>query len=289
MLLDTAIEEFKADLMLAGRAARTIEGHQAELLRLQRWLESQSLEWHQITRGQLRQYARLRADKGHSSRSNMLCTLRTFYRWAVEAGYVGISPAAGFKTPTRPRPLPRALTLDQVRRLVTYLRACEGHRARRDEVMLITALYAGLRASELAALRWTAVDLAGGVINIEISKMGKGRAVPIHISISELLTTWRELQQPGENWPVFSLDGKPIQPNRVGKVARQVARACGVKFTAHCLRHSFATWMLRNSGNLYAVSKALGHADLKQTAIYLWADVQDLRGPLDSLPGLDSW
>lgn len=289
MLLSEAIGEFVADLKLAGRTARTTEGHTLELLRLQRWLESQSLEWETVTRRQLQGYARLRADKGHSSRANMLCTLRTFYRWAVEIGYVAISPAAGFKTPTRPRPLPRALTLDQVRRLIAYLQACEGRRARRDEVLMMMGLYAGLRACELAALRWPAVDLAGEAINIELSKMNKGRSLPIHPALKELLIAWRELQNPGDNWPVFSLDGKPIRPNRVGKIARRISWACGVKFTAHCLRHSFATWMLRHSGNLYAVSKALGHADLKQTAIYLWGDVQDLRGPLDSLPGIDSW
>src|ERR1051325_8672004 len=98
-------------------------------------------------------------------------------------GYVALSPAAGMKTPRRPKPLPRALTLDQVRRLICYLRAGVGRRARRDEALLLTALYTGMRASELAALRWPTVDLAGAVINITIAKMGKGRAVPIHLDL----------------------------------------------------------------------------------------------------------
>ena len=289
MILETSIAEFTADLKLMGRAARTIEGHELELLRLQRWCVAEALDWSTLTRRQLQPYARLRAELGHSSRANMFCTLRTFYRWAVEAGYVAMSPAAGFKTPTRPHPLPRALTLVQVRQLVAHLRAGAGQRARRDEALLLTALYAGLRACELGPLCWPAVDIVGGVINIRISKMGKGRGVPLHPVLVELLPAWREIQQLDSSAPVFSLDGQAILPNRVGKVARRYARELNIPLTAHVLRHTFATWMLRKSGNLYAVSKSLGHSQVRQTEIYVSADVEDLRGPLGLLPGIEDW
>ncbi len=289
MELDTAIREFVADLKLAGRAARTVEGHELELLRLGRWCVEGGYSWNQLTKKQLTAYTRLRADLGHSSRSNMLCTLRTFFRWAVEQEYMGMSPAATFKTPKKPAPLPRALTVDQVRTLVAYLRAEEGRRARRDEVLLLTALYAGLRAAELAGLRWNMLDISGGIINIRLSKGGKGRAVKIHAGLAEILTTWRELQALGDTAPVFALDETPIQPNRVGKVARRIALATGLPLTAHSLRHTFATHALRRGGNLYAVSKALGHSELKQTQIYIAADVTDSSPAVDALPGLDSW
>lgn len=291
MLLETAIGEFTADLKLAGRAVRTIEGHELELLRLQRWCVAEALDWQLLTRRQIQPYARLRAELGHSSRANMFCTLRTFYAWSVEVGYVAMSPAAGFKTPTRPHPLPRALTLLQVRQLVAHLRenAGAGQRQARDEALLLTALYAGLRACELASLRWSNIDVAGGVINIRISKMNKGRAVPIHPALREVLEKWRKIQQLDSSAPAFSLDQVAIEPNRVGKIARRYAIALGIPLTAHVLRHTFATWMLRKSGNLYAVSKSLGHSQVRQTEIYVSADVEDLRGPLESLPGVDGW
>jgi site-specific recombinase XerD len=289
MELDTAIGEFVADLKLAGRAPRTVEGHELELLRLGRWCDETCQRWHELTKRQLVGYTRLRADLGHSSRSNMLCTLRTFYRWAVEQEYVAMSPAATFKTPKRPAPLPRALTLDQVRQLVAYLRAGDGRRARRDEALLLSSLYAGLRAAELAGLRWPMIDLAGGVINVRISKGGKGRAVKIHQALAQVLANWREVQATGDTAPVFSLDSTPIQPNRVGKIARRIALATGLPLTAHSLRHTFATHALRRGGNLYSVSKALGHAQVKQTEIYIAADESDTEAAVDSLPGLDSW
>jgi site-specific recombinase XerC len=290
MQLDTAIGEWLADLELAGRQPGTRKKHLEELTRLTRWCEESGHNWQSLTRKQLTVYARLRAGLSASTRANMLCTLRTFFRWCVEEEYVALSPAAGFKTPTKPKPLPRALTLDQVRTLVRYLRDQPGRRARRDEALLCAGIYAGLRAAELAGLRWPMLDLAGGVINIRLSKMNKGRAVKVHRQLADILASWREVQAvAGDNVPVFSLDQVPVNPNRVGKICRRIARATGLPLTAHVLRHTFATHALRKGGNLYSVSKALGHSQVRQTEVYLAADESDSAAAVDSLPALDSW
>jgi site-specific recombinase XerC len=219
----------------------------------------------------------------------MLTTLRTFYRWAVEQEYVALSPAATFKTPKKPHPQPRALTMEQVRTLVDYLRAQQGRRERRDEALLLTALYAGLRANELAKLCWPNVDITAGIVNIELSKMGHGRSVTIHPALAGLLLRWREVQELSKDAPVFSLDGLAFTSNRVGKIAARTRKATGLPMTAHVLRHTFATWTLRRSRDLYSVSKALGHRQLAQTEIYISTDVEGIRPALDKLPGLEGW
>lgn len=287
--METAITEFLADLRLLGRSERTIGGHELELLRLNRWRQEQGYNWQQLTAAQLRQYARLRAHLGHSSRSNMLCTLRTFYKWAVDLSLVAMSPAAGFRTPTRPRPLPRSLSLEQLRQLLAYLQTASSRTQQRDRALLMTALYAGLRAKELSTLRWSAVDLDGGVIAIELSKMNHGRAVPIHPALTSILKAWRIVQAGESSWPVFSLDGQTLAPERAGKICRRISAAAGVPFTAHMLRHTFATQMLRRSKNLYAVSKALGHAEIRQTEVYLSADVEWIAEALRELPNSEDW
>lgn len=293
MKLATAIEEWAADMRLDGRGERTIGEHGHELRRLARWLEAEGLDWQQVTHKELRRYVRLRADKGFSSRSNMLCSLRVFYRWATEQDYTTSSPAAAFKTPSRPKPLPRALTADQVRTLLAHLRgaAGDGQRQHRDYVLVLTGIYTGLRPAELARLRWPAVDLTAGIISIRLSKMNHGRAVPIHDQLGEALAAWRSAQGMSEGAPVFALvsDKKTIRPNQVGRIVRRYARELRLPLTAHVLRHTFATWLLRKSGNLYAVSKALGHAQLQQTEVYVSADVEDIRLEVAKLPGLESW
>jgi len=285
-----AIEEFLSDLRVEGRGKLTLEGHERHLKRLAAWYEGKGLDWQTATRKQLQPYVRLWGERAASTRANLHTTLRTFYRWAVEQGYVAMSPAAHLKTPARSRPLPRSLTVDQVRRLVEYLKLLESRKEQRDRILILTALYAGLRACELAALRWSMVDQAGQVINIRLSKMNHGRAIPIHPQLADELVKWAERQAlAGDDLPVFSLDGVPIVSERAGKICREHSKALRVPFHTHSLRHTFATMMLRKSGNLYAVSKALGHLDIKQTEIYLSADVADIRAALDKLPGLEDW
>jgi len=289
MLLEVAIGEFLADLELAGRAVLTRKRHRVELGLWGRWIAAEGLQWQEMSRKELQRYLRQRAGLSASTRANMLCSFRVFFTWSVDQEYIARSPAVNFKTPQRPRPLPRALTLAQVRQLVSHLATSAGRRARRDEAMLLTALYAGLRGCELATLHWSHIDLAEGIINIRISKMGKGRAVPIHPALLAVLISWRAVQLLDSSAAVFSLEGTAIRAGRVVKIAQKVRAASGVQFTTHELRHTFATWTLRRSKNLYAVSKSLGHSQLRQTEIYVSAEVDDLRTAINQLPGIDLW
>ena len=220
----------------------------------------------------------------------MLCTLRVFYTWAVEEEYCSSSPAAGFKTPTRPHPVPRSIRASDVAQLLDHLAAQEGRTARRDEALILTGLYAGLRAAELAGLCWSAIDLAESSITIRLSKMGRGRTLPIHPALLEVLQRWRELQGFGSEAAVFAVDKEQTPlPNQIGRTARRIAKQSGIHFTTHMLRHTFATTLLRRCKNLYTVSKALGHAQIAQTMIYLSADIEDLRDDMGKMPGLEDW
>lgn len=279
-----------ADQQLAGRSARTVKEHRNELLRLKRWLDSEALDWQQVTHKQLKRYMRLKAHMSFSTRSNTICTLRVFYAWCVGEELVTSSPAAGFKTPARPHPVPRSLRAGDVAQLVAHLAAQEGRTARRDEALILTGLYAGLRAAELAALPWSALDLAESTITIRLSKMGRGRTLPIHPALLEVLQRWRELQGFGDDAAIFAVDKEqPLRPNQIGRTARRIAKQSGIHFTTHMLRHTFATTLLRRCKNLYTVSKALGHAQIAQTMIYLSADIEDLRDDMGKMPGLEDW
>lgn len=290
MKLVTVISEFASDLQLDGRGKRTVHEHELELWRLGRWLDGELLDWQAVGHKELKRYTRTRAHQGFSSRNNMLCSLRVFYGWAVEQEYVSCSPAAGFKTPTKPRPVPRSLSTSQAAQLVAYLCGANGRTARRDEALFLTALYAGLRASELANLQWKYVDLGGKCITIELSKMNHGRTVPLHASLTPVLLDWKATQGYSHEAPCFALvSKKAVRPNQINRAARRVAAASGVAFTPHMLRHTFATQMLRRSGDLYGVSKALGHSQVAQTEIYLSADPEHIRATVDKLPGLEGW
>lgn len=287
---------FLVDLRLDGRQPGTIKKHLQEFGRYGRWLEEEQLAWNTVTSFDIQRFARTRVAVGPSARGATYCALRLLYVWAAHEGLIrGDSPAAELHTPQRGRPQPKTLKQAHIRQLLAYLAAQEGLKSRRDEALVITAVYTGLRAAELARLRWGDVDLDAAVITIWISKMNHGRVVPIHPQLTPFLRTWQQIQGLGANAPVFGdthqdvTVGKAITPGRVGKIVKAVAKATGLPLTAHVLRHTFATWTLRKSKDLYAVSKALGHAALKQTEIYVSAEIEQIAEAVAMLPALDQW
>jgi integrase len=155
-------------------------------------------------------------------------------------------------------------------------------------------LYTGFRAAEAAALCLGDVDLDEGVIVIGLSKGNHGRVVPIHPDLKKVLVAWIAAANLTANAPLFprldsASDDTPMTPARVGKIVRLVRLATGLPLTAHTLRHTFATWVLRKSKDLYAVSKALGHKQLKQTEIYVSAEVEQIAEAVATLPGRADW
>jgi len=287
-LLDV-VDAFLVDQHIAGRRPLTIKRHRQELHRFGRHLELDQLDWCTITTVQLRAYLRTKAHLSASSRANLASTLRVFYRWAVEQELLESSPAASLPSPKRDKPVPRALSREQVRRLVAWLSRQQRPASRRDEALILTALYAGLRRVELARLRWSDVDLESGTIVVRLSKGGRGRVVVVHCALKGALAAWRSVQGPVGDGPVFDWKGMSISPDRVGKIVRRTSARCGIAFSAHCLRHTFATYGYRQSRDINSVSKALGHMELKQTLIYVQADPEDSRVAIESLPGLHDW
>jgi len=283
------LSRFLTDLQIAGRAVWTIKKHKQELQRYGRWLADR--DWHTIDEDTLRAYIATRAHLGESSRAATICSLRVFYGWTVDRRLIAVSPAAGIGTPVRSKPTPKALKGAYVRKLLAYLKEQEGLCHRRDEALLVTALYTGLRAAELAKLVWEVIDLEERTITIYLSKMRHGRVVPVHPVVVAALLAWRARQAGSETGPVFSSvhDGKAITPARVGKIARKVARRAGIPMHAHILRHTFATATLKHSKDLYAVSKALGHTNIKHTEVYVGADAEQITEAVDTLPDLDEW
>ena len=286
---DTARAAFLEDLQFAGRARWTRKKHDQELRRFARWLEAEGLSWYLISAPDLAAYLRTRAGLGESARGATVCALRRFYGWLAVQGVIATSPAATLAIPPRGKHPPKALTRAQVRTLVAHLRRSKRVAARRDEALIILMLYAGLRAGEAARLCWRDYDADAGIITIWEAKANKGRCVTVHGDAAAALGRWRSVQGGAEDAPIFDWQGAPLVSARIGRIAKKASQRSDVRFTAHVLRHTFATWAYRESRDLYAVSKALGHSELKTTEIYVYADPESMRPALDQLPGIDDW
>jgi integrase/recombinase XerC len=152
--------------------------------------------------------------------------------------------------------------------------------------------------SELCALRWGDLDLAGGEVRV-LGKGRKTRIVPVGRHAREALAAWASASASaaaplGDGArgpaslaarPVFpGRDGVPITPRAVQKRVRELAIRQGVwkRVHPHLLRHSFASHVLESSGDLRGVQELLGHASIATTQIYTHLDFQHLAKVYDS-------
>ena len=199
-----------------------------------------------------------RAYLAPASRHNNLANLRTFYKWCKRWEYRDDNPTLRLDSPHVEPGLPRPITnadlhtaLDAL--LPDYRRAvCLG-------------AYAGLRVSEAAALDWANVDLEARQIRVIRGKGGKSRRIPMSAVLLAAL-----LPDTGGN--VVAAGGRPYTADRLGRCIRRAFGRLGIEATFHQLRHRFGTLAYKASGDVLAVSRLMGHANINTTAIYAGAN-----------------
>ncbi|GBD38674.1 MAG: hypothetical protein KatS3mg078_2252 [Deltaproteobacteria bacterium] len=137
--------------------------------------------------------------------------------------------------------------------------------------IIITALNTGMRKGEILSLRWEDVDLENNLITVrhDISKSKKVRRIPINATLRKLLL--EQKLRDGSSCFVFpNSKGNPYK--RHDSVKGAFERACkkagihGLRF--HDLRHTAATRMVETGASIVAISRILGHSDLKTTMRY---------------------
>jgi integrase/recombinase XerD len=183
-----------------------------------------------------------------------LSTLHRFYEWAVDEGHCSSDPT---RRAVRPKCPPLAARPVQRTDIAAVMFMTPAGPMR---TMLALMRYGGLRCMEVAGLRWSHVDDTAGWLRIE-GKGAKVRFVPISPKLASLLPA-----RARPNDPVIGATWSPADVS--DKVAAHLRR-CGLEATAHQLRHTFATELYAQTGNIRAVQKILGHASIATTEIYV--------------------
>lgn len=132
--------------------------------------------------------------------------------------------------------------------------------------IIYTALFTGLRLSNLLNLKWEELDFVNNVINIKVKDKnkegGKNLSIPMIDKLVKILSS-----QPKINEFVFTYNGKRITTiKRSWHTALRRAKLPYTNF--HTLRHTAATWILKKTGNLKLTQQILGHSDIKTTTKY---------------------
>jgi len=195
--------------------------------------------------------------------------VRRLFKWLYEERKIDDSFHRRIKLPKLPQPVPKAVEIEDV---VKLLDACEGTPGEaRDRAVILFLLDTGCRVGGLCGLKVKDLDLAN--LRAEIYEKGeRGRLVLFGERTAEALRRWLTSRPfPDSEWVFTSLVvDSPMNPNSVIQMLRRLKRRAGIqgRVNPHAFRHAFAREYIINGGDLASVSQLMGHTQIAVTKMF---------------------
>ena len=210
-----------------------------------------------------------------------LAAVRSFFHYLARENIVEDAAARNVRTPRIRRGLPRPLSETDAARAIEQAGEHDVEWLGARDVALLTLLYgAGLRISEALSLKRGDVPLPATLTIL--GKGGKERVVPLLAVVRQAIDSYEKLIPfAGAKGSALFLSrrGKAMSPREAQLLMARLRGALGLseRATPHAMRHSFATHLLSNGGDLRSVQELLGHASLSTTQTYTQIDSKKLR------------
>lgn len=282
--LKAAFAEFlRLDVANGDASPDTVTTYTSNLVTFLDWCKREGVHPAQATPHDLKLYRRFLVESGYARATIAvkLAVVRRFYAMAQAWGFRPDDPGAGLKPPkerTDRGEKVQFLTLPELRRLLDAPDTSTAA-GKRDLGAMTLMARLGLRVGEVRALKVDDLDFEHRTILVH-GKGNKQRTLCLTEPISAVLLDWLaardEVARPGVAALFVRLDngdrGRGMTKRAVEAAVDGYLERCGLKrprLGCHALRHTFATLALANGADVLAVSKALGHSDLKTTMRYL--------------------
>ena len=288
-LIDAFADHLRSERRLS---ANTVDAYRRDLLTLAIFLIRSRVRLEDASYQGLRRFLAQQHALGYTRASiaRRVGAIRTFYRWAAEAGRVAEDPSTLLGRPRVVSRLPNVIRPAEAAALAEAPAASneEGRSAKgsvdddpravavalRDRAVLELLYGSGLRVGEVAGLTVERVDLSRGRVLVR-GKGDKEREVPMSDYAIEAIDAWLRRGRPrladaGSDALFFNGKPRPMGTRDIRRVVeRYGARLLpGRRVTPHTLRHSFATHLLEGGADIRAVQELLGHASVATTQRY---------------------
>ena len=201
-------------------------------------------------------------------------SIRSFYRFLMLEGEISKDPTKNFKSPSLPGNLPRFLSDNEIKTLLSFPAQSKFSLLR--TVAAMELFYAtGMRVSEALSLRLEAINMEQGWIRV-MGKGSKERIVPVHLNAIKTVKNYleaRHLKFSGQKVSdelFVNRNGVKLSRVQMWKDIKKLAKLTNMNkdIYPHLFRHTFASHILAGGADLRSLQEMLGHVSLNTTQIY---------------------
>ncbi len=278
-------QKIKSTFFLAatieGRSNNTIEQYDYVLKPYERFLGDKTPI--EASTHDLRQYILKLSEKGY--KKSTIYThhkiLKVFYNFLVAEEHVTVNPIAKIKAPRFPRSYPYVLSEEDVLKLFRVAKG-KTFEHKRNYSILVFLLDTGVRVSELCRLNIEDVNLATLTAKISEAKGGKDRVVHFSKQTARALSKYLKTRgvDPYEDRFFTSRHIEPIKRHAVLRMMKRLgdkAKLKGKRISPHTLRHTCATFWIKNGGDPVSLQRQLGQSDPRMVDVYVNLVGKDLK------------
>ena len=218
-------------------------------------------------------------NRGVSKRSckRRLCSLKHFYKYMLNVGYINDNPFVFVQSPKTETKYPHALYKDQIEEIFKRNAERSDSLASRDQAILYLLYYSGMRAHELVTLDVQSISLKERAVRV-LGKGNKERLIPFTVDCQKVIKAYLDkermelLKKSKEPTAALFLNanGERLTTRGLEYILDAIEEKTGlyVGLHPHILRHSFATHLLENGADLRVIQELLGHESINATQVY---------------------
>jgi len=215
-------------------------------------------------------------EAGNTARTTnrKISALKSYFKFLLKEGVVGVNPVARVLTPKSETKLPVFIDEPQISYLLDEVSFGEDYCGLRNKVVIETFYNTGIRLSELINIAVADVDFLRQSVKV-LGKRNKERIIPLNAEFCKILKGYIEKRYETypdhtENWLFMTKSGKKLYPRLVHRIVKHYLTLVTTsdKKSPHTLRHTFATHLLNKGADLNAIKELLGHSNLAATEIY---------------------
>ena len=283
------IEQFLEHLRVEKQySENTLAAYRNDLFQFLGFLEGHTTTWSQVHRDRILGY--IMAMKGNqeyaaATVARKVAAIKSFFHYLVERGQLKDDPTATLDSPRVQKRPPRALSVDDLERLLEAPAHDPAAKGLRDRALLELLYATGLRVTELISLDVDDLNLASATVRVARARSKRERIIPIHDRAIEPMQHYLQRgriqllpKHKTEEAALFlNHRGERLTRQGLWLIVKHYVRAIGIEedVTPHTLRHTCAAHLLGKRAGLEQVQRILGHANISTTQAYTHVSMED--------------